>query len=85
MNGSVDIGAIESGKYWTGKLDNDWSKPENWSDNSAVTDTSVINIPSPSFYDFIPKIKTNTTVRKIFLHDSTTLIINNGVSLYIGP
>ncbi len=85
MNGSVDIGAIESGKYWTGKLDDDWSKSENWSDTSAVTDTSVINIPSPSFYDFIPKIKTNTTVRKIFLHDSTTLIINNGVSLHIGP
>ena len=84
MGNAVDIGAIEYGKYWTGKFDNDWAKPENWSDRTTVTDTSEIYIPSPSFYHYESTISSNTRVKRIFMNDSATLIINNNARLTIG-
>jgi parallel beta-helix repeat protein len=78
-----DRGAFEYGKYWTGQLSSQWDSVANWNDSIVPVDTSVVTIPFPQYYQFMPEVNDSVTLKKLYLSDSAKIKVNTGASLQI--
>ncbi len=83
LNYTFDMGAYEYGKYWNGNEDNQWSNQNNWNDLMIPTSSSVVNIPSPSFYEHYPVLNSSKTIKQLYLDENALLELNNNSVLKI--
>lgn len=61
------------GTTWTGSIDSDWNKADNWSDGLPLT-TSDVTIPDVSTHD--PVIATTISIKSLTLNTGALLTIN---------
>jgi parallel beta-helix repeat protein len=83
LEGYYDRGAFEHGKYWKGTSGTLWDVRANWNDSIIPVDTSQVTIPHPDFYINPPEIISNVVLKKLFLNDSATISVLQGVTLRV--
>ncbi len=66
---------------WTGLIDNDWNKTENWSPETQISKATNIIIPASPIGGNFPETNTNSDN----LAECKNLTIENGAHLYIAP
>lgn len=79
-----DKGAFEFGVFWKGQISNNWHTAGNWSDNAVPTSSDTITIPSPTFYEFSPEIRSNAQVRKLYLSSNSHIEVKYGAAFTLG-
>ncbi len=83
LEGFWDLGAYELGKYWIGAENYTWRTPGNWSDGAIPTQSDIVTIPGPKYYDFYPKIIAPTQVKAVYINPLVKLLIAPGGLLHV--
>jgi len=78
----IDLGAAESGIWWTGAVSPDWNDAGNWSTGSVPTQAQSVTTSTLSPQN--PQISApNTTIQRLYIKDGAEVVIPYGAELHL--